>query len=97
MPAYPIAKTVGVSDLRTRQKEILGLLSEGPVVLFQHNQPTAVLVDVVLWNQLLEELADLRDARVAAERLAKTVHDPSAVQTLEDVEAELTAEGLIDA
>jgi prevent-host-death family protein len=86
--AYPIAKTVGVSDLRTRQKEILSQLAEGPVVLSQHNQPTAVLVDVELWNRLLEELADLREARIATERLAEARRDPSSVQNLEKVEAE---------
>ena len=95
--AHPIAKTVGVSDLRTRQREILSQLSEGPVVLSQHNQPMAVLVDVALWNRLLEELADLRDAQIATERLAEARRDPSSVQRLEDMEAELLAEDLVDA
>ena len=95
--AHPIAKTVGVSDLRTRQREILSQLSEGPVVLSQHNQPMAVLVDVALWNRLLEELADLRDAQIATERLAEAQRDPSSVQRLEAMEAELLAENLVDA
>jgi len=92
MAAYPIAKTVGVSALRTRQKEILNQLTEGPVVLSQHNQPTAVLVDVELWNRLLEELADLQEARIATERLAEARREPSSVQNLEDVEAELATQ-----
>ena len=97
MAAYPIAKIVGVSDLRARQKEILSQLSEGPIVLSQHNQPMAVLVDVALWNRLLEELAELQDAQIAVERLAEARRDPSSVQKLEDVEAELLAEDLDDA
>lgn len=94
---YPIAKTVGVSALRTRQREILSQLSEGPIVLSQHNQPLAVLVDVALWNRLLEELVDLQDAQIATERLAGARRDPSSVQRLEDVEAELLAEDFTDA
>lgn len=94
---YPIAKTVGVSALRTRQREILSQLSEGPIVLSQHNQPMAVLVDVALWNRLLEELVDLQDAQIATERLAGARRDPSSVQRLEDVEAELLAEDFTDA
>jgi len=66
-------------------------------VLSQHNQPTAVLVDVELWNRLLEELADLQDAHIAMERLTEARGDPSSVQSLEDVEAELLAEDLTDA
>jgi PHD/YefM family antitoxin component YafN of YafNO toxin-antitoxin module len=59
------------------------------IVLSRHNQPTAVLVDVALWNQLLEELSDLQDAQLAMERLAEVHRDPSTVQTLAEVEAEL--------
>jgi prevent-host-death family protein len=95
--AYPIARTVGVSELRTRQKEILSQLAAGPIVLSQHNQPTAVLVDVETWNRLLEELVELQDAQIAIERLAEARRDPSSVQSLEDVEAELLVGGLGDA
>ena len=94
---HPIARTVGVSELRARQKEILSQLAAGPIVLSQHNQPTAVLVDVELWNRLLEELADLQDAQIAMGRLTEARADPSSVQNLEDVEAELLAEDLTDA
>ena len=94
---HPIARTVGVSELRARQKEILSQLAAGPIVLSQHSQPKAVLVDVELWNRLLEELADLQDAHIAMERLAEARGDPSSVQSLEDVEAELLAADLTDA
>jgi prevent-host-death family protein len=91
MRAYPIPRTVGVSDLRTRQKEILSQLPDGPVVLSQHNQPTAVLVDVALWNSLVEELEALQDAQVARERMAEASRHPELLERLEDVEAELVA------
>ncbi len=87
--AYPITRTVGVSDLRNRQKEILAQLSDGPIVLSQNNQPAAVLVDVELWNSLLEELADLQDALVALERRAAAARKPSDLEPLENVAAEL--------
>jgi len=97
MPAYPIPQTVGVSDLRIRQREILTRLSKGPVLLTQRNHAAAVLVSVEMWNDILEELQDLRDVQVAMERLAEARRHPSSVQTLEPVEAELADEGLIDA
>ena len=57
-----IPEIVGVSALRLRQNEILGKLSETPVILTQHGKPVAVLVSPEHWNRLIEELEDLRDA-----------------------------------
>ncbi|MBN1401574.1 MAG: type II toxin-antitoxin system Phd/YefM family antitoxin [Anaerolineae bacterium] len=91
-----IPKMVGVSELRLRQKEILEQLEDSPIVLAHRNQALAVLVPVDLWNSLLEELSDLRDAQIAAERLAEAQSDPSALRSLEDVQADLTEAGLLD-
>ena len=87
---------IGVSDLRARQKEILEQLANGPVVLTQRSQALAVLVDVAQWNALLEELADLRDAEIAHQRLDAARSDPSLLQPLDEVENEFRAKGLLD-
>ncbi|MFQ5796297.1 MAG: type II toxin-antitoxin system Phd/YefM family antitoxin [Candidatus Bipolaricaulia bacterium] len=39
------------SKLRQTQNEVLEKLSEGPVVLTQHGEATAVLVDPEQWNR----------------------------------------------
>jgi len=95
--AHSIPEMVGVSELRTRQSEILKQLSAKPVVLAYRNRPLAVLVAVKQWNSLIEELENLRDMQIAMERLAEASQSPDALQSLEDVEAELTTEGLLGA
>jgi PHD/YefM family antitoxin component YafN of YafNO toxin-antitoxin module len=50
------------SDLRIRQAEILEKLSEGPVVLAQRGRAAAVLVELEVWNRLIQRLEDLEDA-----------------------------------
>lgn len=64
---YAIPELIPISDLRQRQREIIELLSEGPVVLTQHGRAAAVLVHPRQWNQLLEEYEDLHDALDAVE------------------------------
>jgi PHD/YefM family antitoxin component YafN of YafNO toxin-antitoxin module len=91
-----VPKMIGVSELRLRQKEILEQLEDSPIVLAHRNRALAVLVPVDLWNSLLEELSDLRDAQIADERLAEARGDPSALRSLEEVRAELTEADLLD-
>lgn len=62
-----IPEIYGVSDLRTRKNEILRKVHAGPVVLAQHARAVAVLVSPERWNQLVEELENLRDAVAAME------------------------------
>lgn len=57
-----IPELVPISQLRQRQSEVLNRLSEGPVILTQHGQGAAVLVDVEQWNRMIEALEDLQDA-----------------------------------
>lgn len=52
----PIPELVPISKLRLTQNEILGKFSQSPVVLTQHGEAAAVLVDPKMWNDLLEEL-----------------------------------------
>lgn len=62
-----VPEIVPISKLRHTQNEILAKLSEGPVVLTQHGEAAAVLVDPKQWNRLIEELEDLYDALDAIE------------------------------
>ncbi len=66
MRALP--ELVPISDLRTRQAEVLASLAEGPVILTQHSRAAAVLLSTDQYNRmlaLLEELQDTLDARDA--------------------------------
>lgn len=70
-----IPELIPISELRQRQSEVLNQLAKHPVVLTQHGRATAVLVSPEMWNQLLEELDDLRDALDAAEALQELDHN----------------------
>jgi len=62
---------IPISELRQRQKDILGGLKQEPVVLTQHGVAVAVLVDPQQWNALLGMVEDLDDTVAALEvRLA---------------------------
>jgi prevent-host-death family protein len=52
---------IPISDIRKRQQEILEQVAHSPVVLTQHGKAAAVMVDPDTWNQIMEELEDLRD------------------------------------
>ncbi len=67
---FPIPELVGISDLRLRQNAILNKLSDGPVVLTQRSKAVAVIVSPEQWNQMVEELEDLRDILAAREARA---------------------------
>lgn len=81
-----VPRLVPISKLRQIQGEILEKLSEGPVVLTQHGEAAAVLVDPEEWNRLIEELEiwqDSFDAMEAKYRIAigeEEVIDWSAVE-----------------
>lgn len=67
----PVPELIPISKLRHVQNEILARLREGPVVLTQHGEAAAVLVDPTTWNRLLAELEDLTDAIDALEARAE--------------------------
>ncbi len=62
-----IPDLVPISDLRTRQADILASLNEGPVILTQHSKAAAVLMSTEQYNQMVAMLEDLQDALDAKE------------------------------
>ncbi len=62
-----IPKIVPFSDLRIRQAEVLEALTQGPVILAQRGRPSAVLVSIEKWNELIERLEEAEDTLEAIE------------------------------
>ncbi len=62
-----IPELIPISMLRQTQNDILGKLSEAPVVLTQHGRAVAVLADPDMWNELIEELETWQDSFAALE------------------------------
>lgn len=72
-----LPELVPISDLRTRQAEVLANLAQGPVILTQHSKAAAVLISTEQYNEMvtmLEDLQDVLDAR-EARRDAGTIVD----------------------
>lgn len=62
-----VPKLVPISKLRLTQNEVLSVLGQSPVVLTQHGEAVAVLVDPGMWNDLLRELEVWQDSFDALE------------------------------
>lgn len=68
---YPLPEVVPISELRTRQKELLEMISEVPVLLTEHGRAVAVLLGPEFYNRMFEEFEDLWLELDAAEARAK--------------------------
>jgi prevent-host-death family protein len=82
-----VLPTIPITDLRTKQGEILDHLQESPVVLTHHGRSAAVLVSTVEWNAQQRELQNLRLLAEAMQIKAKG--EPRV--TLEEVKSRIAA------
>ena len=83
---------------RARWRDIMDSARAGQDTVIEHyNRPTAAVIPYADFLALQEELEDLRAARRAALALAAWEQAPSSGTPLGQVEAELRAEGLLDA
>jgi prevent-host-death family protein len=69
---------------------------EGGIVITEHGQPIAAVIDYEDWLALEEALDDLYTARRADAAFAEYQRDPSGARAWDDFRAELVAEGLLD-
>ncbi|MBV7336963.1 type II toxin-antitoxin system Phd/YefM family antitoxin [Chloroflexi bacterium TSY] len=60
-----LMESVPVSEMNRRSKEVLAMLKNGPIALFQRSEPAAVMVLPSVWNNMVKELEDLRDVLAA--------------------------------
>ncbi|MEZ4868406.1 MAG: type II toxin-antitoxin system Phd/YefM family antitoxin [Caldilineaceae bacterium] len=56
----PVLPTLPITELRTKQPEVLSYLQQSPVVLTHHGHGAAVLVSPSQWNAQQAELQRLR-------------------------------------
>lgn len=96
MNIHPIPPTFGVTEFRSNTKEILDRVRLEPVLLSQHNRPTAMLIDVELWNEVVERLSELEAVQTALERLQEAKDDPSQIMELDEVKTALDEGALAD-
>lgn len=64
---------VSVTELKRNLVSVLRAVASAPVVILNHNQPTAYLLSAEYYESLLEKLEDLEDARLVKERRSERV------------------------
>ena len=72
-PLRPSADVLPITEFRAKTSAMLNQLhaTKRPVVLTQHGRSAAVVMDVGVYEGLLDEIALLRDVRVAEEQIAR--------------------------
>ena len=71
-PLRPSTDVRPVTEFRANTSAVIDQMhsTKRPVVLTQHGRSTAVLLDVGVYEGLLDEIAFLRDLRVAEDQIA---------------------------
>ena len=78
-------RTTNVSSLRKDLSAYLDDLIDGPVFVYSHSQPKAVLVDPELFNALVEKVELLEDIVEGRRALKEYREDPGSAVDAEDV------------
>jgi prevent-host-death family protein len=89
---------VNVREARARLRDLLDKIMSGEAdfVIERNGKPIAALIPIGDFEELQDELDDLRAARRAEVAYQEWLRDPSSARSLEDVEADLKAMGLLD-
>ena len=74
---HQLYQTFGAGDLKSNANTAFQMAESGPVVVLRKTQPAAVMINPDKWNDIAQELNDLR-ALVAALRAEQELSDPDA-------------------
>jgi PHD/YefM family antitoxin component YafN of YafNO toxin-antitoxin module len=87
--------TIPITDLRTRQPEVIETIKQSPLLLTRQGHSAGVLVHPDMWNQLVAELEHHRRRR--RERLQQIREEMAAghEMTQEELEAELQKRSML--
>ncbi len=91
-----VLRTIPASSLRNSQAEILLSLDESPVVLTHRGRAAGVLLHPARYNEIIELLEDYEEGLLAQQRSREMKADRSVVMSLDEVKAQLVADGLLD-
>jgi prevent-host-death family protein len=89
--------TVNSRKARSNLRDLLDQVFKGEVdvVIERNGKPVAVMIPVSDYEDLIDELDDLRAARRAAALYESWKRNPDSARPIEEVEEELKSEGLI--
>jgi prevent-host-death family protein len=91
--------TMNSHEARANWRELLDRVLSGnaDIVIERNGKPVAVMIPFEDYEEILDELDDLRAGQRAAAIYEDWKRNPSLGQPIEEVEAEFQAEGLLDA
>jgi prevent-host-death family protein len=90
-------KVLSSKQARARWRDIMDVASAGEaVVIKRYGKPTAAVIPFEDYQNLQDELDDLRAARRAAAIYKEWKRDPATARPWSEVKAELTTEGIFD-
>jgi prevent-host-death family protein len=90
--------TVNSRNARIKMRDLLDRVFFGvsDVVIERHGKPVAVMIPVEDYEELQDELDDIRAARRVAEIYESWKKDTSIARDMDEIEAELIEQGLLD-
>jgi len=90
--------TVNSRQARTDLRDLLDRVFSGnaDIVIERYGKPVAVMIPFEDYEEIREELEDLRTGRRVAKIYETWKGDSSTARPMEAIEAELAAEGLLD-
>ena len=62
-------KTVSVTELKRNFAAVLNMAEDNAIAILNHNKPEAYLLSATRYEQMLELLEDLEDAKLIKERI----------------------------
>ena len=62
-------KTVSVTELKRNFAAILNMAEDSAIAILNHNKPEAYLLSATQYEQMLDRLEDLEDAKLIKERI----------------------------
>ena len=87
--------TIPITDLRTRQPEVIDAIKQSPVLLTRQGHSAGVLVHPEMWNQLVAELERYkRHRRERLQRIGQEMVDGNEI-TQQALEAGLQERGML--
>jgi prevent-host-death family protein len=95
---FMTVETVNVREARARLRDLLDRILSGETdfVIERNGKPVAALIPIGDFEELQEELDDLRAARRAGIALEEWRRDPSTGRPYSEVRARLIEDGLLD-
>jgi prevent-host-death family protein len=90
--------TLDSNEARSRWREVLDAGARKlDVIITRYGKPVSVMIDYEDYQAIREELEDLRAGQRAQIEFDEWLRDPSTARPFAEFEAELIAEGLLDA